>query len=82
MELHRLEFTQSHSTQSVQAFQSEIQEKQAIITSLLDQSRTMSASFNAQLQQLRQEHTTREQAQAERLADKDNKIQRLEIEIA
>lgn len=82
IELHRLEFTQSHSTQSAQVFQGELQEKQAIIASLLEQSRTLSASFNAQLQQLRQEHTAREQALTDKLADKDSKIQRLEIEIA
>ena len=82
MELHRAEFGQSHSAQSAQVFQGELQEKQAIIAGLLEQSRVLSASFSAQLQQLRQEHTAREQALADRLTDKDAKIQRLEIEIA
>lgn len=56
MELHKVEVTQSHTAQGTQIYQSELQEKQTIITKLLEQSRVLTASFNSQFQQLKQEY--------------------------
>lgn len=51
---HRNETSQTQTSHSTLVFQKEIQDKQTIINNLLEQAKTLSASYTSQLQQIKQ----------------------------